>query len=46
MLLLENGELLPKSQVFQKEVAARTKKPSKDNSQGPQVAQHQINFAC
>ena len=35
-LLLENGKLLPKSQVFQKQVAARAKQSSKENSQEPQ----------
>jgi hypothetical protein len=36
MLSLENGKLLPKSQVFQKQVAARAKQSSKENSQEPQ----------
>lgn len=36
MLSLENGKLLPKSQVSQKQVAARVKQSSNENSQEPQ----------
>jgi hypothetical protein len=46
MLLLENGKLLPKSQIFQEQVAARAKKSSKEYSQEPQMAQHEISFTC
>jgi hypothetical protein len=45
-LSLENGKLLPKSQVFQKQVAARAKQSRKENSQEPQEAQHEISFTC
>jgi hypothetical protein len=38
MLLLENGKLLPKSQVFQEQAAARAKKTSSKYSQEPQKA--------
>jgi hypothetical protein len=45
-LSLENGKLLPKSQVFQKQVAARAKQSSKENSHKPQWAQYEISFTC
>jgi len=38
MPLSQNSELLPKSQVFQEQVAARTKNPVNKNRQKPQQA--------
>jgi hypothetical protein len=35
MLLFENTELLPKSKIFQKQIAARAKESSKDNNKEP-----------
>jgi hypothetical protein len=46
MLLFENTELLPKSQVFQEQIAARAKEPSGEKDQEPEQAQHQASFTC
>jgi hypothetical protein len=40
MFPLQDGQLLPQRQVFQQEIAARTKQSSEENSQEPQKAQH------
>jgi hypothetical protein len=45
-LLFENTELLPKSQVFQEQVPARAKEPSKENNHELQQAQHETSFTC
>jgi hypothetical protein len=41
VLLFQNGELLPKGQVFQEEVAARTTKPNKKIEQELQPTEHE-----
>jgi hypothetical protein len=40
----QDGELLPKSQVFQQQVAAGSKKLGKNGRQNPKHAQHKASF--
>ncbi|MGD0734483.1 MAG: hypothetical protein ABR976_05020 [Terracidiphilus sp.] len=46
MLLSQNCELLPKSQVFQEQIKARAKESLGKNRQKPQQAQHGPSFTC
>jgi hypothetical protein len=41
----ENAKLLPKSKVFDEQVAARAKEASGHDRQKPQQAQHETSFA-
>ena len=40
----QDGELLPKSQVFQQQIAARARESGKDNDQEPKQAQHRTSL--
>jgi hypothetical protein len=42
--LFQDGELLPKSQIFQEQITARAKKTRKKNSLEPQQAQHKTSL--
>jgi hypothetical protein len=44
MLPFENAKLLPKSEVFQEQVAARAKEASGHDRQKPQQAHHENSF--
>jgi hypothetical protein len=44
MLAFENAKLLPKSKVFEEQVAARAKEASGHDRQKPQQAQHKNQF--
>ena len=45
MLPFENAKLLPKSKVFEEQVAARAKEASGHDRQKPQQAHHETSFA-
>ena len=45
MLPFENAKLLPKSKVFDEQVAARAKEASGHDRQKPQQAHHETSFA-
>jgi len=45
MLPFENAKLLPRSKVFEEQVAARAKEASGHDRQKPQQAQHETSFA-
>jgi len=44
MLPFENAKLLPKSKVFEEQVASRTKEAGRHDRQKPQKAQHKNQF--
>lgn len=46
ILLFQDGKLLPKSQVFQKQVAAGAKESGKQDRQKSQQVQHEISLTC
>jgi hypothetical protein len=45
MLPFENAKLLPRSKVFEEQVAARAKEASGHDRQKPQQAHHETSFA-
>jgi hypothetical protein len=42
MPILQDGKLLPQSQIFQKQVMARADRANKQNEREPQRTQHEI----
>jgi hypothetical protein len=39
--IFQNGKLLPKSQIFQEQIATSTDRANKQNEQGPEQTQHE-----